>query len=724
MTYYAIAALINFVTCLIITVFVFKKNPHDKTNVVFAVFSFLSAIWSLAYFFWQISTTASAALFWTRALMAAAAFISVVFLHFVLYLTGLYEEKKRLLWLSYILFLLFFISDFTSNFVAKVEPALSFKFWPKPGFLFHPFLALWFIYIFYAGYLLYRKYSTSKGIIHSQIKYVFFGMFFGFVGGSTNYFLWYNIPIPPVGNILVSVYVAILAYAIIRYRLMDIRVVGKKVFMYVGIGIFAYIFFYGLAWVHIKLFGGIFNRVSYMAGVLIAPVFVFILYRIMKGLENLADKYLFADLYTYRDKLIKLSEELSHSTDISVITCSIADTLQKLGINRVAIIDVDIEKGLVCKLEKVTGIEKPELDLLSSCNIFVPYLNKTLKPLVKEELSVSQSTGEETEIVTCMNDIGISLCLPLFTNKKLNGIIALGEKNSGDAYNSEDLELLKVLSYQAGIALENARLYREVEDFNATLKQKVTEQTKDIQEKAERLERSLKVKSEFIYLMSHQLRTPISVITGMSSMLKDGDLLDASKEKQQEFFDGIYVKSRKLADILNDFIKAEQMEGEDFKFNPNDIKKVQFEDIVKSVFEGSVFQAKEKGISFEFEPVSTPLPTITTDPHYIEQAVTNIIDNAIKYTQKGFVKVRVCAENGYVVCEVSDSGIGVPEGDKPRLFDKFVRGKNAVDAYAYGTGLGLFIAKKIVEAQKGGKITFVSEQNKGSTFKILIPIDK
>jgi len=654
--------------------------------------------------------------------MGAAIFISVAYLHFVLRFTGLYEEKKRMLWFSYAMFLLFFIADFTPYFITKVKPALFFKFWPKPGVLFHPFLALWFLYALYAGYLLYRKYSTSKGIIHSQIQYVLIGMLVGFIGGSTNYFLFYNIPIPPIGNILASAYVAILAYAIIRYRLMDIRVMGRRAFMYAGIGVFAYIFFYGLAWVNIRFFGGIFSRTSYTAGILIAPFFVFILYRMINGLERLADKYLFANLYTYQETITKLSEELSHSTDINAITNSIVDTLQKLGISRVAIIKVDNREGLVCKFEKVSGLKSHELDKLSDCDIFVSYLIKHQKPLVKDELKAMQSDNGEVDLINYMDDVKMALCLPLFTGERLAGVIALGDKNSGDAYNSEDLGLLSTLSYQAGIALENARLYKEVQDFNTTLEQKVSEQTKDIQEKAERLEKLLKVKSDFIFLMSHQLRTPISVITGMTSMMKDGDMDGMPQEKKQEFIEGIYTKSRKLADILNDFIKAESMDGEEFKFAPEDIKKVQFEDVIKAVCDNSAFQVKEKGINLEYITPTSPLPAITTDPHYLEQAVTNIVDNAIKYTQKGFVRVRAYAENQNVVCEVSDSGIGIPEADKGKLFDKFVRAKNAVDAYAYGTGLGLFIVKKIVEAHKGGKVTFTSEQNKGTTFKISIPI--
>ena len=721
MNIFAIFAFINFLTSSALGVFVFFKNKKRHVNVSFSIFTLSIAVWSFGYFIWQISNTATGALFWSRFLMAGAIFTSLTYLHFTLVLVNAYEKRKTFIRLSYILSILFLLADLTPNFVNHVEPILGFKFWPMPGPLFPLFLVFWLFYAVTAIVVMANYFVHSKGVLKSQLRYILYATVIGYIGSVTNFLLWYKIPVLPVGNIAISVYVLVVTYAIIRYRLMDIRVMWRHVFMYFGLSAFLYGLFFFLVWIYQSLFGTVFTRSVYIVSIFVSPFIVFVIYRVIHSLERLANAYLFTKLYSYRETILHIAEELSHSTDIEIIADTIVDTLSAIGIDHVAIVDIDEKTGTIGKLDKLSGFNESEIKELTQCHRLVEYLDSNRKPLVKDEVNLFSVSARDGELVNSLNSIGISLCLPLIANKELTGIIVLGTKSSGNAYNNEDLELLNILSYQAGIAIENARLYKEVQDFNATLKQKVDEQTKDIKEKAEKLENLLKVKSEFIYLMSHQLRTPISVITGMSSMLKDGDLDSLPVEKQKEFFDGIFTKSKKLADILNDFIKAEEMDGEDFKLRPDDIKKMQLEDIVKEVCDDVSFEAKEKNISLTFVPPASLLPTITTDSHYLKQAVMNIIDNAIKYTQKGYVKVKVYAEKGNIVCEVSDSGIGIPEGDKPKLFDKFVRGKNAVDAYAYGTGLGLFIAKKIVEAHKGGTITFTSEQNKGTTFKTSIP---
>lgn len=716
MTFYSASAIVNFLTCIVLTVFVYRKNPDDRTNKSFALFSFLSAAWSLAYFFWQVSADSASALFWTRMLMAFAALIPVAYLHFILHFSKKFEQHKRILIGSYVLFSLFIIADFTPYFVSRVEPTLLFPFWPKPGVLFHPFLALWFAYVAYAGYILYQTYLTTSGLLRSQSRYILIGMLIGFLGGSTNYLLWYNIPIAPVGNIFVSVYVGILAYAIIRYRLMDIRVVGRRVYMYAGIGFFVYAMFYFLAWLHITAFGGIFTRTSFFAGALIAPLFVFLMYRIIAFLEKIANTYLFSELYAYQAAIESLAEQLNRSIDIKDMARMIVHTLKDvLKVERVAF--VSVKNGIFFGIEENSGFAQ---DALSQMTGVARMVAKEKRIISKDELLVKPAGGND-KIALTWDALGLELCVPLQSGNRLVGLVLLGAKTENEAFNSEDIHLLTSFSYQAGIAVDNARLYEEIKSFNKTLQKKVDEQTKDIQAKADNLERLLKMKSEFIDVVSHQLRTPVSVIKGMASMLKDGDLENAPKEQREEFAQGIFEKSNKLADILNDFLRAEELDAEDFKFVPANLKKVRLEELVQSVCNDLKNLALDKKIDLVFNAPATPTNFINTDPRYCPQAISNLIDNAIKYTQQGSVTVSVRQEGANAICEIKDTGIGIPKADFQRLFEKFVRAKNAVDAYAYGTGLGLFIAKKIVEAHPGGKIVFESEEGKGTMFKILIP---
>jgi signal transduction histidine kinase len=248
---------------------------------------------------------------------------------------------------------------------------------------------------------------------------------------------------------------------------------------------------------------------------------------------------------------------------------------------------------------------------------------------------------------------------------------------------------------------------------------------KEIRQKEE-IEHLLKIKSEFIDIVSHQLRTPVSVIRGMASMLKEGDLDDAPKEQKDQFIAGIYEKSEKLADILNDILKAAELDMDNFTFAPGTVKPVNLVLLVKGIFTDLTSLAEAKKLNYQFKAGSdVENLNIMTDDSFLKHALQNIIDNGIKYSREGgFVTVDISKDSSNFICKIIDSGIGIPADQASQLFEKFVRAKNAVDVHAYGTGLGLFIAKKIVEAHPGGRIWFESVINKGTTFYIKLPIAK
>jgi signal transduction histidine kinase len=248
---------------------------------------------------------------------------------------------------------------------------------------------------------------------------------------------------------------------------------------------------------------------------------------------------------------------------------------------------------------------------------------------------------------------------------------------------------------------------------------------KEIKQKEE-IAHLLKIKSEFIDIVSHQLRTPVSVIKGMASMLKEGDLDNAPKEQKDQFVAGIYEKSEKLADILNDILKAAELDMDNFTFTPANVKPVNLANLVTGIFNdlNSLAQAKKLRYELTINPEVTNL-NVLTDDSFLKHVFQNVTDNAVKYSKEaGSTTLDLSKDGNFIICKITDSGIGIPEDQKDRLFEKFFRAKNAVDAHAYGTGLGLFITKKIVEAHPGGKIWFDSVINQGTTFFIKLPIAK
>lgn len=230
MSFFALSALTNAIISTLLGFFVFWKNKRERLNQTFSIFCFSTAFWSYAYYLWQISNDNITAYFWCRILMLGAIFITITYLHFTFVLLHREKRKKTFLIFSYLLFFSFFLLNiFTNKIVSHVEPLLVFKFWPIAGSLFFIFLFFWVSYALYAAVLLFNYVKQTSGQEKRKIGYILLGTIIGYGGGITNYFLWYYIPILPVGNISTSFYLAIVAYAIVKYELINIKVVATQV---------------------------------------------------------------------------------------------------------------------------------------------------------------------------------------------------------------------------------------------------------------------------------------------------------------------------------------------------------------------------------------------------------------------------------------------------------------------------------------------------------------
>jgi len=596
-----------------------------------------------------------------------------------------------------------------------------------------------------------RFYKNSHGILRSQLKYIIIGTIIGYTGGITNYFLWYRIPIPPFGNISASFYILCVAYAIIRYRLMDIRIVLRKIVIYFLSATFVYGIFFFLVWMFETYFSGVFTSGTYLAGLIIAPLFVIILLRLYSLIQRVANKYLFFSLYSSQETMAKLTDELTNSIDLSKIVDSIVNSIkQAMQLDRAGILLIDqndgtinpvrnsppagaVSNGVKYKTAKVVGFNENNGISLVQDNFLTQYLQKTQKPLVRDELQMiakDLSSAEEkqsfNQLAENMKRIEALLCLPMIISNRLIGIIVLGSKVSGDAYTNEDLTLLNTLSKQAAIAVDNARLYREVRDFSKTLQQKVDEQTKEIKhayEVEKKAHNDLKqldeAKTNFMLVTQHHLRTPLSVNKGFLSLLMGGRYgkippkiknvileLDASTEKE--------IKT--VNELLD--ISSYQLGHGYIQVKPGIPIKSLLEEITNDLRP----LADNNKIYLKFENKGA-VPDITADEKQLKMALQNIVDNAVKYTRQGGVTVKLESENDKIKIEVKDTGIGMDEEDKKHLFEKpFQRSKEAWTANAIGKGIGLYLSAQIIKAH-GGRIWAESNGlEKGSAFYIELPI--
>jgi signal transduction histidine kinase/MFS family permease len=731
MNFYAIAPLINALTSLIFGLLVLIKGSKTKLRIIFTLFSFSASLWSFFYYLWQTSTNAQLALLFCQLLMFFAALIPATYFHLVMKIVDRSSKNLRFIVVTYVIFFIFGILNFLPIMITHVEELLNFPFWPIAGPLYSVFLLIWLMYVIYSNWLLIKKYKESEGIVRFQIKYILLGMILGFAGGITNYFLWYRIPIPPVGNILASAYVLSVGYAIIRYRLMDIRIVFQKIVTYIVIAGFSYGVFYFIIWLNNYFFGGIFNVGAYLLGIPLALAFSITFIPFQKLLQKITNRYLFSDVYNDQQTINNLTNKLTTIIHLDQILDLVVDTIKStLGLERSGVLIAE-KQGRVTKykIAKVIGFDEHNGISLVQDNFLTEYLSKSKKSMVAEELDfMIEGASETTEadgylrIKENMKKIEASLCLPLIYDNQLIGIIVLGSKVSGDAYTKEDLELLQVLANQTAIAINNARSYKQVKDFNKTLKVKVDEQTKDIQEKADHLEKLLKMRSEFLDIASHQLRTPTSVIKGTLAMMREGDMEKMSVAEKAHFVEGMFQKSVKLESIINDILVASEMDTADFDIKIED--QIELDQFLEKEVKEHQFDAEEKKIALSFEKLSTGPFKIKGNAKYLEQVVDNLLSNSLKYTPQGSIKATIKNDKDNAIIAISDTGIGVPKEDLERIFNKFIRGKNACDAYTDGSGLGLFIIKRVMDKHLGSKVWVESEEGKGSTFYLQFPLIK
>ncbi len=259
--------------------------------------------------------------------------------------------------------------------------------------------------------------------------------------------------------------------------------------------------------------------------------------------------------------------------------------------------------------------------------------------------------------------------------------------------------MLQTFATQSALAIQNARLFREIED------------------KSGQLEAANRHKSEFLANMSHELRTPLNAIIGFSEVLLER-MFGELNEKQNEYVDDVLSSGRHLLSLINDILDLSKVEA-----GRMDLELAQFdlplavENTITLVREG----ASRHGISLHRE-VDKRLGDFVGDERKIKQILLNLLSNAVKFTPEGGrVEVKAVLADGSVEISVSDTGIGIAPEDQEKIFEEFRQVGTDYAQKREGTGLGLTLTKKFVEIH-GGKIWVESEQGKGSTFKFTLPI--
>jgi signal transduction histidine kinase len=322
---------------------------------------------------------------------------------------------------------------------------------------------------------------------------------------------------------------------------------------------------------------------------------------------------------------------------------------------------------------------------------------ETRAPVQIPDLQMDPEYSGRLRRVMDQAGFGSLLAVPLLREGRVLGSLAVFRKQPGE-FASEVIELLQTFAAQSTLAIQNARLFRE------------------IAQKSAELEIASQHKSQFLANMSHELRTPLNAILGYTELINDG-IYGEVPEKISEVMERVQASGRHLLGLINDVLDLSKIEAGQLKLSVNEYS---FNDIVQSVISGVESLAAEKKLTLTTD-LAPDLPTGRGDERRVAQVLMNLVGNAIKFTDKGEVAVSVTAPESIFLASVRDTGPGISAEQQQMIFEEFQQVDSSSTRKKGGTGLGLAIAKRIVELH-GGRIWVESVPGKGATFSFSLPV--
>ncbi|MFC1721915.1 ATP-binding protein [Patescibacteria group bacterium] len=436
----------------------------------------------------------------------------------------------------------------------------------------------------------------------------------------------------------------------------------------------------------------------------------------------------------YQDLLVlrKITDVITSTLDLSKVAQEIVNSVTtrlNFVAGLISLIDADTYQLYLTAISETSGMKTARRMIGSLGKQAISIDDKKNLLAVAARDMKTQTTDKLEEILSPpvniriaqriqkMNKIRGVVVLPIMAQGRALGSLAIGLDKSVSEVTDQEKETLITLANEAGLAIDNAQLFERTQRFNIELKDEVGRATKELKDANKKLTNLDKAKSEFISIASHQLRTPLSTIKGYLSMILEGDYGIIS-DKVGKVLTRVYNSNERLVALVNNMLNVSRIESGRIKFNPQPI---QLDLLIDDVLGELAPEAKSQRVDLIFKKPSWKPKPVLADQKLLHEVILNLVDNGIKYTSHGTVMVRLKRHLNGLEVQVKDTGIGMSKEDKGRLFKKFSRGRDAYRHYTGGSGLGLYVVRKLVELN-GGQIEGSSKgKGKGSLFKFTIP---
>lgn len=423
--------------------------------------------------------------------------------------------------------------------------------------------------------------------------------------------------------------------------------------------------------------------------------------------------------------LQQITKDVTRTLDFNRVVQNIADSVTKqLGYVGAVLVFVD-DDGKTVRARAITNTPLTNKALKLLPKPFTEYTTNLENPKDKNIAHEVIRTGDVrfsedfAEVVSppvpaalaraIQRLVGVKtiVVIPIVSEEKTIGVIEIGLKKAQETISARELETMQSVADQLGIVYRNLQLFEQVQQANLELG--------DANRHLQQLDQA---KSEFVSVASHQLRTPMTGIMGYLSMLTSGDF-GPIKVEHTRILKNLLFESQRMIRLINLFLNVSKIEAGKLEIHPvpTDLRPH------LEAWLGEVKKlAEDKGLRLTFETPAKPLPKVLADTDKLHEVVINLIDNAIKYTSKGSVTLSAEAGPAEVTVTVTDTGLGIDPVDAPELFRKFIRGSGIARIHPDGSGLGLFIAKRMVEGHRGRIWVESAGLGRGARFHFTLPI--
>jgi signal transduction histidine kinase len=713
-TLHILLPLVAFVLNVTLLALVLVRDHRSRTNQVLALLLGALATWNLGVFMLRRSPDAESALRWEYLVHLGVIPVAGLFYHFIVLFLNRASRRHRLVAVGYILTASFLVVLALDLLGAGPSPwflaGVTWTNWgyvPAGGPLYRLFFGYFQIFmLLVVGELALALGRTESSFRRNRTKLIFVGTVVSLLGGYVD-FLRFIVPalewVYPLGLPLNAVFALCLGVAVVRYRLVDVGVATKRVAIYGGLVSAMFPLVVGFA-AFAESRWRMQYRFSLGEDLVLAFVLAMALTPLTRSTERWIDHVIFRKTFGVQQTLSDLRGRMGSFVDVSRLADTVVDSLvTRIPLTHGALY-LQVAGTGDYRVQRVasSGALEQVWHPLAATHPVVTRLREHDSILIMEEidfradLAAALAGADGPDLA----DMHLALLIALRSEGKLLGILALGEKLSGDVFGTDELELLEVLAGQATIALQTSRLYEQLKHSN------------------EQLVEADRQRSRFVAQFSHELRTPLNSIIGFSKMLlrsRDARLTD----DEADDLAAIHDNGLHLLNLINDVLDFSKIESAAIELSPEEVDLAALlEECVR--FVRPVVHGRRVAIH---QRVASGVPPLHVDRTKIRQVLLNLLSNAVKFTPEGEVIVSIEPRDDHVAVAVADSGIGIRAEDQARLFQPFSQVTTAdMHLPLGGTGLGLVISKTFVELH-GGTIRVESRPGQGSTFVFTLPLE-